>query len=101
MPRGRKKVKEAPVELTKKRGRPKKAVPASVPSFDPEIKTGIFEITETRPWKIVKGPISRYTSKSQANEALRRTRDQELAAGRNPFRYVLLPLGTKGEGLLP
>lgn len=93
--------------LKAKRGRPPKSAksvsePLETPAIgDPIIRTGLFEINEVRPWKILKGPINKFTDVKRARKALTAARELETTEGRNPYRIVLLPLGPKDEGLLP
>lgn len=43
----------------------------------------------------------KFTDVKVARAALAKARDKEIAEGNNPYEIVLLPLGPKGEGLLP
>lgn len=65
------------------------------------IYTGLFEITETRPYRIVSGPSKTFDEIKSARESLNSIREQLTLKGMNPFKIVLLPLGPKNEGLLP
>jgi len=94
-------------DLKSKRGRPRKSKetapdPSEPPrTLGPEIRTGLFLISGSRPWKIIKGPLLKFTDIKVARAALVKARDKEVAEGNNPYEIVLLPLGPKNEGLLP
>lgn len=83
---------------------PKNKKPAPAPSegvLEPVIKSGLFEITAERPYRITKGPISIYSNIKTARTKLAEVRSKITAEGGNPYQTVLLPLGPKNEGLLP
>ena len=95
-------------ETPKKRGRPRKdqsvkAAPVPPPRDEPSVRSlkfGLFQITETRPYKIIEGPIHRFGSIKEANKKLEEFRALRKLENKNPYAFVLLPIDGK-VGFLP
>lgn len=69
----------------------------------PRYTHGIFKLKPKVDGKYVPPgeAIERFTNNKDGQAKLSQLRQIETAEGRDPYAYVLLPLGARSEGLLP